>query len=374
MRVVHLTTVHDPFDARIFEKELKTLAVAGFETVLIAPHVRDESVEGISIKAMPPVNGKYQRLLKAGWILIRMALQEKADIYHIHDPELLFWSQFLRIRGYQVVYDMHENVPVAITTKEWLPAVLRKKLLPKLYGALERVLLWHMPVIFAEESYRRYYSWLDAPSAVILNMPIARDLLAVKMPRAELPTIGYIGDVKPLRGSFVTLEALAILNKRGYSVGWECVGQLTDSHQKGMQAFIEQEAIQRVHLYGRTRPADWHPIIAQCHVGLAILAPIPNYQESWPTKLFEYMGLGLPVIASGFPLYRELIDEVGCGLTVDNPTDASELADKIQYLLDNPAEAEAMGERGRQAVEDRFRWNIEAQKLLDFYHHLEHVN
>jgi len=107
------------------------------------------------------------------------------------------------------------------------------------------------------------------------------------------------------------------------------------------------------------------PIIAQCHVGLAVLHPIPNYVESYPTKTFEYMAMGLPVIASNFPLYREIVEGAECGICVD-PLNPEEIAGAIRWIIDHPAEAEQMGKNGHRAVEERYNWGKEEKKLLSF--------
>lgn len=365
-RITHLTSVHHPFDTRIFYKEIKSLAAAGYDVSLVAPHHQDETVDTIPVRAVPPTSGKLQRILVTGWRVMRAAVQENADVYHIHDPELLVWSQVLRWRGRTVIYDVHENIAESIRHKTWIHPLLRP-LLAGLYRLLERILTRNMPLILAETSYAPDYRWHRGPQTVILNMPLANQLLAMQQTPAPQPTVGYVGDVKPWRGSRVTLEALALLKQRGLSVAWECVGQMTEAHRQEMMQFIRQHDLQGVRLHGRLRPEQWHPLMARCHIGLAVLADHPNYVSSYPTKLFEYMALGLPVITSGFPLYREIVDGAGCGLTLNHPDDAHELAGAIDYLLQHPQEAAAMGQRGRQAVQERFRWDVEAQKLVDFY-------
>jgi hypothetical protein len=104
-------------------------------------------------------------------------------------------------------------------------------------------------------------------------------------------------------------------------------------------------------------------------VGLVILHPNINYVQSQPVKLFEYMAAGLPVIASDFPLWREIIDGAKCGLLVD-PFDVKGIAEAITWLLEHPHEAELMGKRGQEAVYQKFNWNTEADKLIACYNEL----
>jgi glycosyltransferase involved in cell wall biosynthesis len=85
-----------------------------------------------------------------------------------------------------------------------------------------------------------------------------------------------------------------------------------------------------------------------------------------PQKIFEYMGAGLPVIASDFPLWRRILGDIGCGVFV-NPLDPRGIAEAIEHILTHPREAEEMGRRGRAAVLEHYNWETQVDKLVSLY-------
>ena len=100
--------------------------------------------------------------------------------------------------------------------------------------------------------------------------------------------------------------------------------------------------------------------------GLVTLHPIVNYLDALPVKMFEYMAAGLPVIASNFVLWKQIIEGNGCGLCVD-PLDPHAISEAVDYLVTHPDEAEKMGRNGQKAVLERFNWRAEEQKLFSLY-------
>src|SRR5687767_2611263 len=146
-KVVHATSAHPVDDIRIFTKECRTLAAAGYDVVLVAPHARDEVIDGVRIRAVAPARGRRERMTRTALAVVRAAAAERARIYHLHDPELLLWAPLLRRAGATVVFDMHEHTPVALTTKHWLPGWARQPMSRLVRGA-ERLLLAGMPVVF----------------------------------------------------------------------------------------------------------------------------------------------------------------------------------------------------------------------------------
>jgi glycosyltransferase involved in cell wall biosynthesis len=369
VKVAHLTSGHTPFDTRIFYKECKTLVDHKYEVVLIVPGIRDQVVDGVRIRSVPKPKRRWERMTVTAWRVFKAALHERAFLFHVHDPELLPWALLLRLYGKRVIYDMHENVPKAILTRPWVRPAIRAALSLSC-RFLERILLPMVHIVYAENSYVSDYSWLNNKSVVILNMPIVDHSSRMAETKYLVPTVGYIGCVESQRGSVVTLEALHILKSEGLRVDWECVGPLEGDHWLTITRLKEELELAGIFLRGYMLPRDGQRIIVRCHIGLAILKAIPNYVDSYPTKMFEYMALGLPVIVSDFPLYREVIEDAKCGLCV-NPEDPRQLAKAIRLLVENPQEASEMGRRGQQAVHTKYNWTIEAKKLTQFYKEIE---
>jgi len=129
---------------------------------------------------------------------------------------------------------------------------------------------------------------------------------------------------------------------------------------------------------GISRQVHYHGILSknkamilqhQASIGLVTYLPMQNSIMGLPNKLVECMAMGLPVVCSDFPVYREVAGETGAGILVD-PTKPREIADAIESLVRNPALAHQMGEAGRESVRSRFNWQAESKKLLELYYQL----
>ena len=125
-KVCMLSSVHSAFDVRIYEKEAKSLAAAGYEVSIIAPHEKDEEASNVQIKAVPRPQNRRQRMTTTIWEVYRRAEELGASVYHFHDPELIPVGLLLKLKGRRVVYDVHEDLPRDILDKDWIPPALAK--------------------------------------------------------------------------------------------------------------------------------------------------------------------------------------------------------------------------------------------------------
>ena len=366
-KIVHVSTVHPDNDTRIFEKECRGLSARGHNVVLIVQSELSGLRNGVLIKALPICKSRLQRITLTMIRAFILVLNEKADIFHLHDPELLPMGLILRMLGRRVVYDMHENVPKQVLNKYWIPKLLRRPLVTLLkvfeWGAFKNI-----AVVMAEKSYSASYTSIKEQE-VVLNMPIVDELMKLKpIENSKRYHIGYIGRVTRDRGALIILNALKNIRNSGFPVSFECIGAIDPdvANDNSFQAAVTEKWL---HAPGRLPPRDGWPQLAGCQIGLAVLQPIGNYMESYPTKMFEYMAMGLPVIVSNFKLYRDIVEKFHCGICVD-PEDNNAVIDALHFLLKNPKQAKKMGQNGKDAVQDNYNWDIELDKLCGFYHRL----
>lgn len=368
MRIVHFTSVHTPFDIRIFQKECRSLAAAGHEVSFVVPHVRDETAEGVRIKAIPKSHGRLSRMTKTAWKAFREAEKLKAEIYHFHDSELIPLALLLRLEGKKVVYDIHEDVPRDILSKDYLPQHLRQPIA----WAVERIENFSCSLFsglvaatpFIAERFER----LNSRTIVIHNYPRLPELA----PRAGVtwqqrsPAVAYVGGILPDRGIRELVSAMSLV-PRELNATLKLAGEFFPATFKDELSQLKGwNEVEAVGLLDRSHVAE---LLEDVRAGIVTFLPELNHVCAMPHKLFEYMSAGIPIIASNFPLWKQIVQDIGCGLLVD-PSDPKSLADAIAFVLTHPAEAEAMGRRGREAVESHYNWEREQVKLLHFYSHL----
>ncbi|MEM0488465.1 MAG: glycosyltransferase family 4 protein [Candidatus Bathyarchaeia archaeon] len=363
-KVCILTTVHPVFDTRIFHKEAKTLARAGYGVTLIAQHDKDEVVDGVKIIALPKPRNRFTRIFGLTWRAFILALRQRAAVYHFHDPELLPIGLLLKLfTRAKVIYDVHEDVPKQILTKHWLPAPLRRPL-AMLLNVVEKLSARAMDaVVVATEGIDQKFLGLNP--VVVHNYPdLGMFPASPGAPReGDEKVLVYVGGISRLRGAIEMVRALEYLDHIG-NLHLNLIGKFEPpSLEKELQ---ELPGYRRVRFIGWLQPLEVYEYLKGADIGLVCLHPEPRFVVAWPVKLFEYMAAGLPVVASNFPLWREIVEGNQCGLCVD-PLDPKAIAQAIEYLITHPEEARKMGERGRRAVEERYNWEREVQKLLALY-------
>lgn len=367
MKVAHLTSLHPACDIRIYHKECRGLANAGFDVSLVAKCTKDLRQEGIAIVAIPDRSSRLRRFFLSSYAVLKRAVESGAKVCHFHDPELIPVGILLRLRGRKVIYDVHEDLPRQILTKNWIHPLLRYPV--SLFAALAEWVasrLFFSGVVAATPRIASRFP--RAKTVLVQNFPFLGELGGSDMPPSEdrEDLVVYVGGIAKIRGIEEALAAVEMVGERR-----ECRLALAGPFETA-----ELERGCRNHpAWNSTEYHSWldregvRDLLGRAKVGLVALHPTRAYMDSYPIKLFEYMSAGIPVIASDFPLWREIVEGAECGLLVD-PLNPAKIAEAIEWILDHPEEAEAMGRNGRRAVEERYNWDCEKDKLLALYRKL----
>lgn len=374
-KIAHLTSVHPPLDLRIFYKECRTLAENGYEVVLIADHFKEEVVGGIKIVPFSHGKNRFLRIILSSLKMFFLAIGQRADLYHFHDPELIPMGLMLKLFGKKVIYDVHEDYGKAILSYYYLPFFARKTI-ARLTNAAERMSsIFFNAIISATEdislNFRNHRTRL-----VLRNYPILSLFSRTNgsVPRGESGEkegnhvfhVIYAGILSPERGLTQAVQSMGLLDESRKVRLVLCGAFSPESYEEEIRSL---KGFAKVDYYGFVDFLTVPSFLRKSDVGIVNLLPFPNYINSMPNKLFEYMATGLPVVVSHFPLWKEIVGENHCGLSVD-PLQPRALAEAIEWLMDHPAEARQMGENGRRAVLEKYNWELESRKLLSFYEDL----
>jgi glycosyltransferase involved in cell wall biosynthesis len=365
-RVCHLSSVHLATDTRIFYRYCTHLSIQ-YEVTLIAVHTKDEHLQGIHIIPFKRFKNKLLRVLLTWFLMFFKAMRVRAELYHLHDPELIPCGLLLRFMGKKVVLDIHENVAEDIFDKPWIPA---KRILYACFHFFEKKAVKRFSIILAEHSYEPRYQAMGADLTTVLNYPD----LPFFTPFAEnvnrkTNRIFYMGILLESRGLQQVAEALYILKKQGNVLQFDVVGELYSSLEKQMQALpFWGEVSEQIHFHGRLNLEEGYAISRNAAVGMCIIQPMKNSIGSYPTKMFEYMAIGLPQVTSNFVLYQNVVEGEGSGICV-NPADPAGIAAALLEIIQDAAKSESMRRKGLMAAA-KYPWSGEMEKVYSLYSRL----
>jgi glycosyltransferase involved in cell wall biosynthesis len=292
--------------------------------------------------------------------VLQKAIEIDADIYHIHDPELLRVVSKLKKLNKKVIYDVHEDLPRQILSKPWINIILRKIVSNLIEKYENKTAKKCDGIVTATPFIRTRFLKINPNTLDINNFPILDELLLdIDYKSKSEENICYVGGITRIRGIKEIVTSIANLDVKLILAG--------DFLENGLKNEISTlKGWGKVKELGFVNRAEVKRVYTKSKLGLVTLHPVVNYLDALPVKMFEYMAAGLPVIASNFPLWKDIIEKNNCGICV-NPLNPEEIENAIKHLLNNPEEAKIMGENGRTLVKEKYNWTIEENKLLNFY-------
>lgn len=361
MKVAHLTSAHPRFDTRIFVKQCCSLTQSYDTYLVVADGNGNEVKNQVNILDVGKFNGRKDRMLNAPNAVFEKALVLDAEIYHLHDPELIPVGLKLKKLGKKVIFDAHEDLPNQIQSKHYLKPIT-KKILSFLVKKYEQYACSKLDGIVAATPFiRDKFLNINANTIDINNYPIVTEFKENNYTLISTKKFCYIGGLADVRGINEMVNAIDLVKTDAKLV---LAGNFDDPN---LELKIKQlPGWAKTDFLGYLDRNEISNILSTSIAGLVVLHPTQSYLDALPVKMFEYMCAGIPVIASDFPLWRSIINDAQCGKCID-PLNPLEIAKAMDFFHDNPNQVKIMGENGKNAVMEKYNWFVEESKLFTFY-------
>jgi glycosyltransferase involved in cell wall biosynthesis len=370
LRIILLSSVHSTNDHRIYYKEARSL-IKKYPVLIVAPLKNNGVLTNIEYKRIAYISNRLFRIVY-NIILIKTISALKPYVIHLHDPELLPLGLVCKyIFKTKIIYDVHENQHLDILQKEWLPLSLRKIIL-WIYKKIEGFVLNRADgIVLAEDSYREIYKKYK-------NVEIVRNYPTLERERYEPPVkavsqdqihLGYVGSVQRIRGILEMLKVVAsIKHTFKKNVILDIVGPF-ETEQLLREARTHARDLHiadAVNFHGGMTHGKALERLQDLDLGLILYHPLPTHERILPVKLYEYMMMKKPVIATDIALWHTVIQKHNCGIFVD-PFDEYAAAKAIVTLCENPETIKQMGENGFNAIVQEYNWETQERNLFALY-------
>ncbi|MCJ7517660.1 MAG: glycosyltransferase family 4 protein [Methanomassiliicoccales archaeon] len=350
-------------DPRV-HKEALGLMSAGYEVTILAWN-RDrtfpekDAQKGIEVRRIStrPITGTMSLIINYPSFLLRSIFRSRGlsfDVVHSNDLDTLLIGVLIsRLRGVPLVYDAHEHYAKMVETD------LPKSISP-IIDRIEAMLVKRASLVVAANEPIADYLRPNTRSDIIvvmncIDVPIMHH--RIRDAAQNEFVLFYGGTLEPMR--YIEETILAIENTDNCRLRIAGLGRLKEMVQKSAQQS------EKVEYLGFLPHDKLLSEMAESDAVLCLLDPSnENYRIATPNRLCEAMALGVPVIASNATLTGEIVEDTGCGISMD--WSEENLAEAVRRLRD-PALHAKLGENGIRAARSQYNWSEMKAKLLKSY-------
>lgn len=365
-KICHLTCVHSRTDGRIFMKQCMSLSKNSYDvSLIVADGKGDEIVDNIKIYDVGKGKSRIERRLNITERVYKKAIELNCDSYHFHDPELIFTGLKLKRKNKIVVFDMHEDTPGYISELGYIPKLFRS-IVSKLYEYVEIYSVKRFDgVISTRQIINDRLEKYNKNIELITNFPILKSELDKSSKEDNI--ICFAGAIVNSWRHKEIINAIENIDNVKYLLA----GPVSTSFLNELKSL---KGWSKVEYLGRISHSEVEKMYKRATIGIAIYVYCKNMGGKEGnlanTKMFEFMNYGLPFICTDFRLWKQIVEvDENCGLCV-NPYDVNEIKKTIESLIYNPEKCEIMSENARKAAIEKYNWNTQEVKLVNFYNQL----
>lgn len=360
IHICHFTTVHPRDDGRVFYKQCVSSAEAGYKvTLIVADGKGNERLKGVEVIDIgKPKRGRFSRISISTKVMYKALLNIQADIYQFHDPELLTTGVKLKRQNKRVIYDSHEDVSRQILYKTWLGPFFIRKLLARVYNRFEKSKVSKLDGLISviDEITDQFNC---RKKVTIKNFPIVKHLIEGRKPFEERSNhIVYVGSLTKPRGVIDYIKAMELIPDTYKLI---LIGRFIPDHL--LDECKRLPGWKRVDYLGFKTLEELSQILGKAKIGLSVLHAEKNYLQSLPTKGFEYMAAGLPLVMSDFDYWRPYFK--GCAIHIA-PAQPELIASALLELIEDKKKYKSMAENALAKAE-HYSWEGQFELLHEFY-------
>jgi len=364
-----LNPVHHP---RLYEKEARTLAQAGYEVHVIGRSIPElpPSEQHLRIHPIELPNFRRGARRKATQEIGQLVSELAPDVLHVHTWELLAAARPFARRGGQVVYDVHEDYVANLKADTTRPA-WQRCLAARYVRWVETRAMPHLAgLVLAEAGYDTLFPGATVPRVLVPNtFQAARMAETWQRPfPPEWPLLVQTGNMAERWGVFQALDLWAALNQE------QPVGLVLAGHAPAPAVLARVKSRiahsghpNRVALVGGSEyvsPREIQAIQQQADVLLALYTPVEALQGRFPTKFYEGMAAKRPTLFTDFPEWLAANNRQAFGVAVSHQETEAQVK-AVQSILANRA---AWLEKLTAIPAEAYVWEAHgAPELLAFY-------
>jgi glycosyltransferase involved in cell wall biosynthesis len=213
------------------------------------------------------------------------------------------------------------------------------------------------------------YSRMGHPGVFLIGSYPALDMIRRRStqdtPAGKKIVFGRIGSIYRDNGIEEMLAAFRLLLKRREDVHLFFAGRIFDAYQETFNSLIRGME-DHVTVVGAFDSGDMPDLYRKIDISIMIYKRSLWFQNITPTKFFDSLAFGVPVIVSDMGGLKEMVEKYRCGMVVDEE-DPRAVADAMEAMIENPEQLAQMKKNGVQAFRERFNWDLMLEKFIDIY-------
>jgi glycosyltransferase involved in cell wall biosynthesis len=290
-------------------------------------------------------------------------LDKEINIIHCHNLDVMPLGYVLsKLKGCRLIYDAHEPNYYALWPKRW-------HFLLKLIDWVEIFLARRADTVIVANSYQieKFRSNGINHIRIIGNYP-AREFI-VHTPKGNLDNkgliFGRIGTIYPDIGLEEVCSAMKEIVKKYPDTQLFLAGRVVDSYKPQFEKILK-ELKGYVEYAGPYRAEEMPSLYKKIDVSLLVYRRNAWFSNITPTKFYDSLANGVPVIMTDIGRLGSVIEKNRCGIVVDEK-DINTIIKAMERFISNPALIIEMGKNGLRLIKNEYNWDLMAKELKELY-------